>query len=468
MSMDQEQREISAWEAGLLKEQEEQRQATALRLEELGKQILSASRDELYMGMRFLDVALSSFVYQADASVQPFGTDGYGMYYNPRQLGGLYKENRILVNRGYLHMVFHCIFRHMTKSVETGDVAIEISTRYWNLSCDIAVEHMIDGNFHRSVRYSRSLLRRETYRKLEASGKVLNAERIRRMLFEWELTEKELSRLEEEFYRDDHRYWENQNPDQKQDPQLNQKWQEINERMETDLETFSKEASEQNGDLVDQIQIENRKRMEYHEFLRKFAVLREEVGIDADSFDYSFYSYGLRLYGNMPLIEPQETKEVKKIAEFVVAIDTSMSCSGELVRKFLEETYGVLTEQNGFFKKVNVHIIQCDEKVQSDHRITNEMELRKYMENLELRGEGGTDFRPAFSYVEELRQQGEFEDLRGLIYFTDGYGIYPAKKTDYETAFVFMQEDYRDEDVPPWAIKLILDEDLVTDSHQVC
>lgn len=460
-------REISPWEAGVLREEEEQRQATALRLEELGKQILSASRDELYMGMRFLDVALSSFVYQGDASVQPFGTDGYGMYYNPRQLCGLYKENRILVNRGYLHMVFHCIFRHMTKPIETGSDAIEIGTRYWNLSCDIAVEHMIDGNFHRSVRYSRSLLRRETYRKLEASGKVLNAERIRKMLFEWELTEKELGRLEEEFYRDDHRYWVNQNPQQKQDPQLNQKWQEINERMETDLETFSKEASEKNGDLVDQLQIENRKRIEYQEFLRKFAVLREEVGIDADSFDYNFYSYGLHLYGNMPLIEPQETKEVKKIAEFVVVIDTSMSCSGELVRKFLEETYGVLTEQNSFFKKVNIHIIQCDEKVQSDHRITNEMELRKYMENLELRGEGGTDFRPAFSYVEELRQQGEFEDLRGLIYFTDGYGIYPAKKTDYETAFVFMQEDYRDEDVPPWAMKLILEEEWISDSHQI-
>lgn len=27
----------------------------------------------------------------------------------------------------------------------------------------------------------------------------------------------------------------------------------------------------------------------------------------------------------------------------------------------------------------------------------------------------------------------------------------------YDTAFVFMKDDYRDVDVPPWAIKLILD-----------
>ena len=50
--------------------------------------------------------------------------------------------------------------------------------------------------------------------------------------------------------------------------------------------------------------------------------------VDPDSFDYNFYSYGLSLYGNMPLIEPQEWKEVQKVEEFVIVIDTSMSCSG--------------------------------------------------------------------------------------------------------------------------------------------
>ena len=47
--------------------------------------------------------------------------------------------------------------------------------------------------------------------------------------------------------------------------------------------------------------------------------------------------------------------------------------------------------------------------------------------------------------------------LRGLLYFTDGYGTFPGKMPPYETAFIFMKDDYRDVDVPPWAIKLILD-----------
>lgn len=424
---------------------------TAEKLKSLGVSILCAARDELYFSMRFLDVALSSFVYQMDSSVSPFGTDGAVMYFHPQQLGGLLRENRILVNRGYLHMVFHCIFRHMFKRTD--------DERYWDLSCDIAAEHLIDGCDKRPVRWSRSLLRRETYRKLEAGGRVMNAERIFRELKAWELTEKELSRLEEEFRTDDHRYWENRGPERKKEPELSRKWQEINEKMETDLETFSKEASEENGSFLGQLRVENRERQNYREFLRKFSVLREEMGTDPDTFDYGFYSYGLSLYGNMPLIEPLETREVRRIADFIIVIDTSMSCSGTLVRRFLEETYSVLKQNDSYFRRVNVHIIQCDEKVHSDVKITSEKELKKYMDQFELYGEGGTDFRPAFAYVDELLGRGEFDDLKGLIYFTDGYGIYPSRMPPYKTAFVFLEEDYRDADVPAWAIRLVLRED---------
>lgn len=429
----------------------------AEQINRIGQSILRAARDELYLGMRFLDVALSSLVYQMDSEVSPFGTDGNVLYFHPRELGGLYRQNRILVNRGYLHMVYHCLFRHMLKIVPNREAEERsLRDRYWDLACDLAVEYLIDSNYHRSVRFSRSLLRRETYRKMDM--KVQNAEHIYRRLLSWQLSEKELMQLEQEFYVDDHRYWENKQPDQKPpNPDLNQKWQEINEQMETDMETFSKEAAEKSGELLGQLVIENRQKQDYREFLRKFAVFREEMGVDADTFDYTFYSYGLSLYGNMPLIEPQETREVKKVQDFVVAVDTSMSCSGERVRKFLETTYEVLSGQENFFKKVNVHILQCDEEVQSDVRITCEAELRQYMESFTLYGEGGTDFRPVFAYVDQLVRRGEFEDLRGLIYFTDGYGIYPKKMPLYQTAFVMSEEDYAEVDVPAWAMKVVLD-----------
>ena len=420
-------------------------------LDSIGKKILSVSRDELYIGMRFMDVALSSFIYQMDMSIDMCGTDGVSIFFQPQKLGTLYKDNRLMVNRAYLHMVFHCIFRHFLK--------MSYDELIWDLSCDIAVEHMIDKNHIRSIRAPKSLLRRDTYSRLEREGKILNAERIYKYLMNWDMDKQQIQALREEFTVDDHKYWSNKKPDKQPDSDLNKKWNDIDEKMETDMETFSKEASEKSGDLVDHLKVENRKKHDYKTFLRKFMVFREELETDPDTFDQTFYSYGLSLYGNMPLIEPIETKEVQKISEIAVVIDTSMSCQHGLVKRFLDETYSVLADSENYFRKFNVHIIQSDEFVQSDVCIQNAQELKDYMKDFEIKGGGGTDFRPAFEYIEKLMENGTYSDLKGIIYFTDGYGTFPASNVKCKTAFIFMEDDYKDVDVPPWAIKLILTED---------
>ena len=421
------------------------------KLDSIGRKILAAAGNELYLKMRFMDVALSSLIFVLDEGACGMGTDGLYLYYNPQYLGGLYREDRVMVNRIYLHLVLHGIFRHMIRRKGREE------ERY-SLACDIVTESIIDGMRHRCVLRSRSWLRRETYRRLGKEMKVLTAEKVYGALEKWNLSEADFARLAGEFRVDDHSYWP-ADDDQKKQSQIENQWQDISEQMETDMETFSKEASQESGHLIDQVKVENRVRFDYRQFLRKFSVLKEEMAVDEDTFDYVFYSYGLSLYGNMPLIEPQEWKEVQKVEEFAIVIDTSMSCSGELVKKFLEETYGVLSENDSFFRKVNIHIIQCDDQVQTDQKIESEEDLKNYMEHLELKGEGGTDFRPAFAYVENLMKQHAFERLKGLLYFTDGRGTYPSKMPPYETAFVFMKEDYEDVDFPPWAMKLVLEEE---------
>ena len=77
------------------------------------------------------------------------------------------------------------------------------------------------------------------------------------------------------------------------------------------------------------------------------------------------------------------------------------------------------------------------------------------MNRFTIVGGGGTDFRPAFSYVDELIESKKLKDLSGLLYFTDGKGIYPQKRPSYKTAFLFL-EDYEEENVPAWAIRLRL------------
>jgi len=426
---------------------------------EIGQDILKNARNELYIAMRFLDVALSSLKPIPDENAVTMGTDGEGLYFQNTWLLKAFMAGRITVNRLYLHQVLHCLFCHIWNC---KDRVKEI----WNLAADIAVEAVIDDLYYPSVYRRPGTFRREAYRYFQSRQKVLTAEGIYKCLLSREKEPKWYIQLEMEFRVDDHGRWflkekKSGMPDQQK------KWEELREKMQTEMETLQKEAAQDALSLLEKIQVENRNRYDYKSFLRKFSVLREELETDTDSFDYIFYHYGMELYGNMPLIEPLETKEIQKIEDFVIVIDTSMSCKGHLVKKFLEETYSVLSESESFFRKINVHIIQCDDRIQEDVVIRNQQEMEQYLRNFAIKGFGGTDFRPPFHYVEELRMKGAFTKLKGLLYFTDGYGLFPVKMPPFDTAFVFMKEDYQDVDVPPWAIKLIIDANKIEEGESL-
>ena len=178
--------------------------------------------------------------------------------------------------------------------------------------------------------------------------------------------------------------------------------------------------------------------------------------LDLESFDYIFYHLGMEEYGNMPLIEPLEYKEVNRMEELVIAIDTSGSCSSETVQQFLGETYRILSDRENFFRKMKVYLIQCDCCIQDVVVIHSEEEWKAYSKDIRIQGRGGTDFRPVFEYVQQQRQKKELKDLKALIYFTDGDGIYPRTAPDYRCAFVFLEETAKMDLVPAWATKLLV------------
>ncbi|MDD6289400.1 MAG: VWA-like domain-containing protein [Eggerthellales bacterium] len=243
------------------------------------------------------------------------------------------------------------------------------------------------------------------------------------------------------------------------DSQDEKDWEEIAKQIEMNLETFSKEWGEEASSLVANLRIANRKVYDYSTFLRKFMCINEQMKINDDEFDYIYYTFGMDRYGNTPLIEPLEYKDVKRIRDFVIAIDTSESVNGDLVRRFIEHTFSILKESEDFSTKVNIHVVQCDSKIQSDHKITDLKDVDRMMQNFAIRGFGGTDFRPVFDYVETLRKRGELTEMKGLLYFTDGLGRFPESTPDYDTAFVFMDSGEQDlPPVPPWAMKVVVDE----------
>ena len=418
------------------------------RWQKIGREILFSARTELYMGLPFLDEALSALaVTDGGYDTDTLATDAKNLYFSGAWLAMQLEHSRMSVNRAYLHSVFHCLLRHPAKSKNRD-------TPLWDLACDIAVESMLDSLDYRCVQADKpSIRRKNTYRRLRQSMPVLTAEAVYRQFRRERLNSYDCATLARVFHVDDHSLWETSDDDE-QDKQ----WQQTAERTQTAMETIFTDQSTGGEAVREQLSVSAHPTTDYRAFLRRFAALREEVAIDADSFDYGYYAYGLRHFGNMPLIEPLETREVRKIEDFVIAIDTSMSTSGELVRQFLSYTYSLLMDSESFFRHINLRILQCDDQLRSDKRITSAHDLRDYMEHFELIGQSSTDFRPVFEHIDKLVAEGAFHHLRGMIYFTDGLGIYPKKRPKYDAAFVMLEGEAYPENVPPWGIRAILRE----------
>ncbi len=96
--------------------------------------------------------------------------NGWNVYVlSSRALGGMYRQNRVRMNRAYLHMVLHCILHHVTRR-KGRDKTL------WNISCDIAVESIIDHWHLKCIHMVQTRLRKDIYGQLERNLKVLTAE----------------------------------------------------------------------------------------------------------------------------------------------------------------------------------------------------------------------------------------------------------------------------------------------------
>ena len=236
---------------------------------------------------------------------------------------------------------------------------------------------------------------------------------------------------------------------------LDKDWEDIGKRTEEEMK--DEKEGNKSEKLSWFLHLEHKCYTPFQDFLRKFSVDREELKTDPESFDYGYYYFGLSQYGNMPLIEENEYREKRKIPELVIAIDTSYSTKGEMVKRFLEEALAILADKGAFFSKCRVHIIECDDRIRKDFLIEDAEEMERYRERFEVSGGYGTDFRPVFHYIEDLQKKGELKELKALLYFTDGRGRYPKYAPSYTAAFIFPKgEDIDDENAPFWALKLYI------------
>lgn len=391
-------------------------------------EIIDACRAELCDLFPHLDGAFANLTWKAMGQ-QGFRVDGDTVWYCPDDLIRLYAQSPNALRRGYLHMLLHCLFLHLYAG-RTDD-------RLWNLACDIAVEHIIEAQ--KLSRLSDGKNREFLH---DQDENTQSAEQIYEFL-------KESTLLPEGNFAFDDHVWASQG-------------QGSREKWERALLAASGQKTGQGrrgrtpGAGEEVPPEEQGREFDYRAYLSRFTFLREEVQLDLDSFDYAYYQMGLERYGSMPLIEPLEYREVRRLEELVIAIDTSGSCSAEIVGKFLAETYKILSSQENFFRKMKVYFIQCDCLIQDVTLITCREDWLDYAKKIHIQGRGGTDFTPVFDYVEKLRTMRELKALKALLYFTDGDGFYPSAPPDYETAFVLLTDTGHPDLVPKWAKTLLI------------
>ncbi len=449
--------------------------------EKLGKRILLAAKNEIYFDQPYLSYAIGSLGEKADLSMPTIGTDGELVRFRPIYLFETYLNRPLELNRIYIHILLHNLlfhpfsgrehifrYKNMLPKRDENDYPIEdYLSELWDLSCDICAEAVADSMNVQSLRMVESDFRNEWYKKLSDRLHAFTAQRLFKYFIENPPNGSELVRLEKEFKRDDHRFWEKLNDDEKEaaPPDINyapmtnlplkEVWEKAAKAVESELEHTGSVGTDESGRLSWNLKLVHLKRRDYKSLLSKYMVYREVASIDTDAFDVAYYQYGMQRYGNMPLIEELEGREERRIETLVVAIDTSASTKKSQVVRFLSETISFLRKREYFFKNAGIRIIECDDRIQKDTIINGVEDLSKYKDSFEVHGGYGTDYRPVFSYIAKLKKEGKLSGLKGLLYFTDGYGIYPAKVSDYETSFVFARgEDFDDTKVPDWAIRV--------------
>lgn len=417
--------------------------------ERLSWQIFRACRSMLYRQFPHLDAALAGLIPERTDKIKRAGTDGIRLFFSEKAVLCLYAECPQQLYRGYFHIILHCLYLHLTG-------AKRYEPRLWNLACDLFVERLID-RVCAGGKMSWILERTETAGTEDAREAVecwlgrelLSAEQIYAKLKAGDLPCR-IEELEALTVFDDHRPWLQPEAD---GDGLRKKWEQI--RIHAGSWGGGAEGSnagmEAGGgrDLTGPIRPGGR--FDYRRFLKQFAILQEEQELDLESFDPAYYQLGMERYGNIPLIEPLEYREVHRLSELVIAIDTSGSCNVQMVEQFLQETYRILADQENFFRKMNVYLIQCDCCVEDVKVIHSKEEWEQCSQSIVIHGRGGTDFTPVFRYVEELQKKQELTHLRALLYFTDGDGIYPRTAPDYETAFVFLKKTEGMRQAPAWA-----------------
>lgn len=116
----------------------------------------------------------------------------------------------------------------------------------------------------------------------------------------------------------------------------------------------------------------------------------------------------------------------KKPEKIVIAVDSSGSIDEFEYNEFMTEVYKILCVNNN----LKVTFIVCDCEIKG---VIHDLSKNNFsqVKNISLGG-GGTNFIPVFNFIKEKLD----DDIKLLIYLTDGFGDYPKEIPNYRILWV--------------------------------
>ena len=413
------------------------------------RELMGLARDRICRDHPYLALALERLEPVEDAGVVTVATDGARMRCNPQWAREAFLQEEGRLGEALFHALAHCLLGHIFAEAQL-DWALE-------LACDFQARQLAAESAPELFKARRDGRFLELNRRF---GDVQDVRALAESMAGDDYVLKNRDGMRSMLHLDDHSLWAAARGAERErracgGEGLEAAWRRSARclRRGAGGQAVGREA----GARSERMRLQPGPRQEFAAALSRYADLRENARVDPDSFQYAWYLYGMEALDGAPILEPLEYREERGIAALAIVIDTSGSCARGLTQRFLELTRDILLEKGLFFRRFELHILQCDAKVQRDDRITSFAEFERYIENLVVTGGGGTDFRPAIRHIDRLVAEGTLPGLKGALYFSDGRGIFPAQPPEYELTFVFLKHRYDDIDVPGWVRRLVID-----------
>ena len=445
----------------------------------LAAQAVDLFRDTFAKELMYLAPLIYLMKPEADEKVERMETDGEYLYYNPAWILSIFSSGKSgyrKLKMFFLHILAHCMLGHIWDRPEDRT---DMDSSY-----DVAAG-LLAGRIAGDEREEETGMfgggENEKKKKIRRAAAHFTAQTLRDYCAERKYSTI-LQNMGMKQKKDNHDRWERARKKNNKDGRpgtsggngcmdelLKKQWVEALNSMLSMMPSDQAKMLLQGlmpGAGMENISAAQENRSDYRELLRSYMLLKERRIEDPDMIDTDWYTLGLSMYGNIPIIEFPESSETPVADDIVIAIDTSGSCSGETASRFLRETCNMIRDMGIGRERVNIRILECDASIENEIVIHSEDDLPDFGER-QMHGFGGTSFVPVFQHIDRLLEEKEMNCVRCLLYLSDTYGEFPESAPQYDTVFVvpeedvsiFSEPDRRSKQVPEWVKMVVLTED---------